>query len=81
MCFGPSALLLGNEWIANSFAEYAQFSQLLQVPHCVIEKLCIYIYKDGNPFTKSSRHVEANVNTQKEIQNNQNSSNEVKTYY
>jgi hypothetical protein len=23
----------------------------------------IYINKDGNPFTKSTRHVEANVNT------------------
>jgi hypothetical protein len=31
---------------------------------------------DGNPSTKSTRHVEANVNTQKENQNNQNS-NEV----
>jgi hypothetical protein len=37
----------------------------------------IYIYKDGNPSTKSSRHVKANVNTQKENQNNQNNSNEV----
>jgi hypothetical protein len=32
---------------------------------------------DGNPSAKSTRHVEANVNTQKENQNNQNSSNEV----
>jgi hypothetical protein len=39
--------------------------------------LYIYINKDGNPSTKSTRHVEANVNTQKENQNNQNSSNEV----
>ncbi len=40
--------------------------------------LYIYIYTnmDGNPSTKSTRHVEANVNTQKENQNNQNS-NEV----
>jgi hypothetical protein len=37
----------------------------------------IYINKDGNPSTKSTRHVKANVNTQKENQNNQNSSNEV----
>jgi hypothetical protein len=26
----------------------------------------IYINKNGNPFTKSTRHVEANVNTRKE---------------
>jgi hypothetical protein len=37
----------------------------------------IYINKDGNPSTKSTRHVETNVNTQEENQNNQNSSNEV----
>jgi hypothetical protein len=39
--------------------------------------LHIYINKDGNPSTKSTRHVEANVNTQKENQDHQNSSNEV----
>jgi hypothetical protein len=32
---------------------------------------------DGNPCTKSTRHVEANVNTREEDQDNQNSSNEV----
>ncbi len=32
----------------------------------------IYIYKDGNPSTKNTRHVEASVNTQKENQNNSN---------
>jgi hypothetical protein len=35
----------------------------------------IYINKDENPFTISARHVEANVNTGEENQNNQNSSN------
>jgi len=40
--------------------------------------LYIYIYKDGNPSTKSTRHVEANINTQKENQDHQNNSNEVK---
>jgi hypothetical protein len=25
----------------------------------------MYIYKDGNPSTKNTRHVEANVNTKK----------------
>jgi hypothetical protein len=39
--------------------------------------LHIYINKDGNPTTKGTRHVEANVNTQKENQDHQNSSNEV----
>jgi hypothetical protein len=39
--------------------------------------LYIYINKDGNPSTESTRHVEANVNTRKEIQDHQNSSNEV----
>jgi hypothetical protein len=29
------------------------------------EKPCTYVSKDGNPSTKSTRHVEANVNTQK----------------
>jgi len=33
--------------------------------------------KDGNPSTKSTRHVEANVNAREEDQDNQNSSNEV----
>ncbi len=37
----------------------------------------IYINKDGNPSTKNTRHVEANVNTQKKNQNNQNNCNEV----
>jgi hypothetical protein len=32
---------------------------------------------DGNPSTKNTRHVEANVNTQKKNQNNQNNSNEI----
>ncbi len=39
--------------------------------------MSIYKKKDGNPSTISTRHVEANVNTQEENQNNQNSSNEV----
>jgi hypothetical protein len=37
----------------------------------------IYINEDGNPSTKSTRHVNANVNTRKENQDHQNSSNEV----
>jgi hypothetical protein len=37
----------------------------------------IYIYKDGNPSRKSTRHVNANVNTQKENQDHQNINNEV----
>jgi len=37
----------------------------------------IYINKDGNPSTKNTRHVEANVNTRKENQDNQNNGNEV----
>jgi hypothetical protein len=45
------------------------------------ETFYIYIYrnKDGNPSTKNTRHVEANVNTRKENLNldNQNSSNEM----
>jgi len=40
-------------------------------------KTYIYINKDGNPSTKSTRHVDANVNKQKKNQNHQNSSNEV----
>jgi hypothetical protein len=36
----------------------------------------IYVYRDENPSTKSTRRVEANLNTLKENQNNQNSSNE-----
>ncbi len=40
--------------------------------------LYTYINKDENPFTISTRHVEANVNTGEENQNDQNSSsNEV----
>ncbi len=38
----------------------------------------IYINKDGNPSTKSTKHVDANVNTWKENQNHQNSTNEMK---
>jgi hypothetical protein len=37
----------------------------------------MHINKDGNPSTKSTKHVDANVNTRKENQDNQNSSNEV----
>jgi hypothetical protein len=37
----------------------------------------MYINKDGNPSTQSTRHVDANVNTPKENQDHQNSSNEV----
>ncbi len=37
----------------------------------------MYMNKDENPSTISTRHVETNVNTQEENQNNQNSSNEV----
>jgi hypothetical protein len=37
----------------------------------------IYINKDGNPSTKSTRHVNAKVNTQKENQGHQNSNNKV----
>jgi hypothetical protein len=43
---------------------------------CHWGKSSININKDGNPFT-STRHVEANVNTQKENQDHQNNSNEV----
>ncbi len=35
----------------------------------------IKINKDENPSTKSTRHVKANVNTQKQNQDNQNNSN------
>jgi hypothetical protein len=44
---------------------------------CQRKTLNIYINKDANPFTISPRHGEVNVNTQKENQNDQNSSNEV----
>jgi hypothetical protein len=37
----------------------------------------IYMNKDGNPSSKSTRHINANVNTWKENQDHQNSSNEV----
>ncbi len=37
----------------------------------------IYINKDGNPSTISTTHVEANVNTQEENQNDQNNSDEI----
>ncbi len=36
----------------------------------------IYINKDGNPSTKSTRHVEANLNTQGKLKH-ENNSNEV----
>jgi hypothetical protein len=41
----------------------------MKIPTCsYIRKRPIYIYinKDGNPSTKSTRHVDANVNTRKE---------------
>jgi hypothetical protein len=37
----------------------------------------IYINKDRNPSTKGTKHVEANVNTRKDNQENQNISNEM----
>jgi thymidylate synthase len=39
--------------------------------------LHIYYKHDENPSLKNTRHVEANVNTLKENQNNQNNSNEM----
>jgi hypothetical protein len=39
--------------------------------------ICVCGNKDGNPSTNSTRHVDANVNTQKENQDHQNNSNEV----
>jgi hypothetical protein len=41
------------------------------------ELIYIYIHKDGNPSTKSIRHVDANVNIGKENQGHGNNSNEV----
>jgi hypothetical protein len=41
-----------------------------------VENMYIYINKYGSPFTKSTRHVNANVNTRKENQDYQNNSNE-----
>jgi hypothetical protein len=37
--------------------------------------LYMYINKDGNPFIKSKRHVDATVNTRKGNQEHQNNSN------
>jgi hypothetical protein len=34
--------------------------------------LSLYINKDGNPSTISTRHVKANINTGKKNQNNRN---------
>ncbi len=39
--------------------------------------MCVCVNKDGNPSTKSTRHVNANVNTQKENQDHQNNRNEM----
>jgi hypothetical protein len=39
--------------------------------------LYIYINKDGNPSTKTTRHVDANVNARKENVNHQNNNNEL----
>jgi hypothetical protein len=36
-----------------------------------------YINKDGNPYTKNTRHVDANVSTRKRNQDHQNNSNEM----
>lgn len=44
---------------------------------CREKTLYTYINKHENPFTISTRHVEANVNTGEENQNDQNSSVEV----
>ncbi len=41
------------------------------------KNLYIYINKDGNPSTKSTRHVDTNVNTWKKNQDHQNSNNEL----
>ncbi len=42
-----------------------------------MENMYICINEDGNPSTKSTMHVNANVNTSKENQDHQNNSNEV----
>jgi hypothetical protein len=43
----------------------------------LIDSLNEFFNKDGNPSTKSTRHVDANVNAQKENLGHQNSINEV----
>ncbi len=53
---------------------------MLGKPHLVNlmgQNLYIYIYKDGNPSRKNTRHVDANVDTRKENQDHQNNSNEM----
>jgi len=49
------------------------------IMHRVHTSIYIYINKDENPFTKSTRHVEANANTRKQNQEHRKSNNEVKT--
>jgi hypothetical protein len=53
--------------------------EALQISMFLLGRRTLYIYinKDGIPSTKSTRHVEANVNTRNENQDHQNSSNEV----
>jgi hypothetical protein len=49
----------------------------LSMCRCIGDTLNIYKNKDGNTSTKNIRHVEANVNKQKENQNHQINNNEV----
>jgi hypothetical protein len=52
-------------------------NQFITNRQCKKRENPVYINRDENPSTKSTRHVEANLNTLKENQNNQNSRNEV----
>ncbi len=63
-------------WRCNSW-DWGWVSTIF--PGVLEEKPFIYIYinKDENPSTKSTRHGQANVNSQEENQNNPKSSNEI----
>jgi len=80
--------LIGNNWFHGCHlwvnvqkVELLKSSQYEKDPLKREEKtlytVYIYIHKDGNRSTKSTKHVETNVNTQEKNQNNQNSINEV----
>jgi hypothetical protein len=77
-CKLKSTSQVGNvDLVKKQCAKY--LTRILELRHVwkLGKTIHIYINKDGNPSTKSTRYVDIDVNTWKENQNNQNNTNEV----
>ncbi len=56
---------------------FGMHPQVIKIHKKTKNPIYIYINKDGNPSTKSTRYVETNVNTRKENWDNKKNNNKV----